>query len=88
MTCCRSQVDSAAFDDALHLHPTVQAVAEYNVAKLRNTGEAIATIKAVHVVPMPAKHHQKMLQDLSQSSALPVVPGLCSPLTYGQMLAL
>ena len=28
MTPCRSQVDSAAFDDALHLHPTVQAVVE------------------------------------------------------------
>ena len=28
---CHSRVDSFAFDDALHLHPTVQAVAEYNV---------------------------------------------------------
>ena len=43
MTQCHSWVDSAAFDDALHLHPTVQAVAEYNVAKLRNAGEPIAT---------------------------------------------
>ena len=55
MTRCRSQVDSAAFDDALHLHPTVQAVAEYNVAKLRNTGEPIATIKAVHTGPNASK---------------------------------
>ena len=55
MTRCRSQVDSAAFDDALHLHPTVQAVAEYNVAKLRNTGEPIATIKAVHTGPNSSK---------------------------------
>ena len=44
MTRCHSQVDSAAFGDALHLHPTVQAVTEYNVAKLCNTGEPIATI--------------------------------------------
>ena len=55
MTCCRSRVDGAAFDDALHLHPTVQAVAEYNVAKLRNTGEPIATIKAVHTGPNASK---------------------------------
>jgi len=33
------------------LHPTVQAVAEYNTAKLRNNGEPIATIKAVHTGP-------------------------------------
>ena len=51
----RSQVDSAAFDDALHLHPTVQAVAEYNVAELRNAGEPIATIKAVHTGPNASK---------------------------------
>ena len=88
MTPCRSQVDSAAFGDALHLHPAVQAVAEYNVAKLRNTGEPIATIKAVHTGPNASKASPKMLQDLSQSSALPVGPGLCSPLTYGQLLAL
>ena len=37
---CRSQVDSAAFDDAMHLHPTVQAV---------------ATIKAVHTGPNASK---------------------------------
>ena len=55
MTHCRSQVDSAAFDDALHLHSTVQAVAEYNVAKLRNTGEPIATMKAVHTGPNASK---------------------------------
>ena len=55
MTRCRSQVDHAAFDDALHLHPTVQAVAEYNVAKLCNTGEPIATIKAVHTSPNASK---------------------------------
>ena len=85
MTRCRSRVDSSGFDDALHLHPTVQAVAEYNVAKLHNAGEPIAMFT---LVSMPAKHLQKMLQDLSQSSVLLVVLGLCSPQTYGQMLAL
>ena len=55
MARCCSQVDSAAFDDALHLHPTVQVVAEYNVAKLCNTGEPIATIKAVHTGPNASK---------------------------------
>ena len=55
MTQCHSQVDSAAFDDATHLHPTEQAVAEYNVAKLRNAGEPIATIKAVHTGPNASK---------------------------------
>ena len=55
MTQCRSRVDSAAFDDALHLHPTVQAVAEYNVAKLRSAGEPIATIKVVHTGPNASK---------------------------------
>ena len=37
----RSQVDSAGFEDALYLHLTVQAVSEYNVAKLRNTGHLL-----------------------------------------------
>ena len=55
MTRCRSQVDSAAFDDALHLHFTVQAVARYNVTKFRNTGEPIATIKAIHTGPNASK---------------------------------
>ena len=55
MTHCRSWVDSAAFDDALHLHPTVQAVAKYDIAKLRNTGEPTATIKAVHTGPNASK---------------------------------
>ena len=48
----------------------------------------LAPSKLFTLVPMPAKHLQKMLQDVSQSSTLPVVPGLCSLLTYGQMLAL
>ena len=48
-------LDSAAFDDPLHLHPTVQAVSEYNVAKLCNAGEPTATIKAVHTGPNGSK---------------------------------
>jgi len=37
------------------LHPTVQAVADYNVTKLRNIGEPIATIKAVYAGPNASK---------------------------------
>ena len=55
MTQCRSRVDSTSFGDAFHLHPTVQAVAEHNVAKLHNAGEPIATIKAVHTGPNASK---------------------------------
>ena len=33
---------------ALHLHPTVEAVTEHNVNKLKANGQPIATIKAVH----------------------------------------
>ena len=52
MTRCLSQAEnSTLFTDALHLYPTVQAVAEHNIAKLQSTGEPIATIKAVHTGP-------------------------------------
>ena len=37
-----------AFTTALHLYPTVEAVVEYNIAKLKDSGQSIATIKAVH----------------------------------------
>ena len=37
------------------MDPTVQADAEYNVAKLRNREEPIATIKAVHTGPNASK---------------------------------
>ena len=40
--------DLSTFANALHLHPTVEAVVEYNVTKLRDSGKQIATIKAVH----------------------------------------
>ena len=36
------------FANALHLHPTVEAVVEHNVTQLRASSQPIATIKAVH----------------------------------------
>ena len=87
MTHCRSRVDSAGFDDALHLHPTVQAVAEYNVAKLRSAGEPIATIKAIHTGLNASK--------ASSEDALGLEPVVChgarvmlTSNLYGQMPAL
>ena len=40
--------DLCPFANALHLHRTVEVVAEHNVAKLQASGQPIATIKAVH----------------------------------------
>ena len=40
--------DQSVFLDALHLYPTVEAVVEHNIAKLQASGQAIATIQAVH----------------------------------------
>ena len=40
--------DISSFSNALHLYPTVEAVVEYNAAKLRAIQQPIATIKAVH----------------------------------------
>ena len=40
--------DLSPFANALHLYPTVEAVVEHNVAKLRDSGKPVATIKAVH----------------------------------------
>ncbi len=40
--------DVSAFNTALHLHPTVEAVVEHNLTRLRASGQPIATIKAVH----------------------------------------
>ena len=48
---------------------TVQAVAEYNVAKLRNTGKPIATIRAVHTGPNASK--------TSPENASGLEPGIC-----------
>ena len=43
--------DVTAFDGALRLYPTVEAVAEYNANKLRASGQPIAVIRAVHTGP-------------------------------------
>ena len=40
--------DVSAFESALHLFPTVEAVVQYNLSKLRDINKPIAVIKAVH----------------------------------------
>ena len=40
--------DLAPFTNALHLHPTIEAVVEHNISKLRASGHPVATVKAVH----------------------------------------
>ena len=47
--------DLSPFPTALHLRPTVEAVVEHNVARLRASGQPVATIKAVHKGPNAAK---------------------------------
>ncbi len=47
--------DSAAFNMALHLYPTVEAAAEYNISKLCANGQPVATINAVHTGRNAAK---------------------------------
>ena len=43
--------DLALFCRALHLYPTIEAVAEHNVTKLCASGQPIATVKAIHTRP-------------------------------------
>ena len=43
--------DLSLFANALHLYPTKEAVVEHNVAKLHDSNQPIATIKAVHTGP-------------------------------------
>ena len=47
--------DTSPFVNALRLFPTVEAVVEHNVAKLRECGQPIATINAVHTGPNASK---------------------------------
>ena len=47
--------DTSAFNDALRLFPTVEAVVEHNVSKLHACGQPVATIKAVHSGPNASK---------------------------------
>ena len=46
--------DMTPFQNALHLHPTKEAVAEY-VSKLHACGQPVATIRAVHTGPNASK---------------------------------
>ena len=47
--------DTKSFDEALRLYPTIEAVAEHNVAKLRASGQPIAVLRAVHTGPGASK---------------------------------
>ena len=47
--------DTKSFDDALRLYPTIEAVAEHNVTKLRASGQPIAVLRAVHTGPGASK---------------------------------
>ena len=47
--------DLTPFTSALHLYPTVEAVVEHNVSKLKDSRQPIATIKAVHTGANAAK---------------------------------
>ena len=47
--------DTKSFDDAFRLYPTIEAVAEHNVAKLRASGQPIAVLSAVHTGPGASK---------------------------------
>ena len=40
--------DLTPFHSALHLHPTTEAVVEYNISKLHASSQPVATIKAIH----------------------------------------
>ena len=40
--------DLAPFTNALHLHPTIEAVVEHNITRLRASGHPVAIIKAIH----------------------------------------
>ena len=47
--------DTKSFDEALCLYPTIEAVAEHNVAKLRASGQPIAVLRGVHTGPGASK---------------------------------
>ena len=56
MTRTQAQIpDMSSFADSLRLFPTIEAVVEYNVAKLQACGQPIATINSVHTGPNAAK---------------------------------
>ena len=47
--------DLIPFNAALYLHPTIDAVVEYNLSRLPANGQPIATIKGVHTGPNASK---------------------------------
>ena len=47
--------DTKSFGEALCLYPTIEAVAEHNVAKLCASGQPIAVLRAVHTGPGASK---------------------------------
>ncbi len=47
--------DIRLFDAALRLYPTIEAVAEHNVAKLHASGQPVAVMRAVHMGPGASK---------------------------------
>ena len=71
------------FSTALHLIPTVEAVVEYNVAKLQ-ASQQIASIKAVHTGPNAAKASAddagglEAVVCLAQSARVDVALGNCA----------
>lgn len=56
MKCTASEVgDMREFDNALHLFPTTESVAKYNVEKLHSNGQPVAMNKAIHSGPGASK---------------------------------
>ena len=47
--------DLVPFANALHLYPTVEAVVEHNITKLKDSSQPVATIRAVHTGANAAK---------------------------------
>ena len=75
--------DLAPFTNALHLHPTVEAVVEHNVARLHASGHPVATIKAIHAGPNASKASSEDAGGWSPSSALHAMLMSCSLQTSG-----
>ena len=48
-------LDLTPFASALHFYPTAEAVVEHNATKLKDSGQPIAPIKAVHTGANAAK---------------------------------
>ena len=64
-------LDLTPFASALHLYPTVEAVVEHNVTKLKDSGQPIAPIKAVHTGANAAKASPDDASGLHGSSCVP-----------------